>query len=820
MNNMKTNIRNYFLSAVLMMGTAIMLTACAESDSAVWTNPLGDKIYGLWYADYEASGTVGVGNAKYDRVVEAVKFNADGTGTWWKAVFSADQASKPLYLYGGRYPVSGTFDYSTATDGTISAKRRGVTQTDGSPMSLSFHYQDGTITKDGGDGTAQTMKIAPKDFDNVLLALENSMHGAEAENFNINDGNITADNWRQQEAIYIYDGKGMDVQDSKGRTGYSLVNLPWYEGTKLTNLPNDFCKDMTPDNGWEWAANYCGNRSIQNNNFFAVYNKYTGILRFFYYLPEGYDTGNDHVWQVSMSDNLATHTTIPYGVPIDRSLVNKAAINQTGSGTFMNYITPWVDYLSKDGLIVPNAGWWAFDVDLSLIHPETISDQDHIKLQMRSWDTDHSSLFSTMAANIDGTMRGTFEAQTTGSVSMVSTVSGITGMLGKLGGPAGEVVSAYMSGDTKGALTKAVTLASGAYNLSTGKPMNNPGVGGDVNLHTVGEYEGVINMLMNGTINTDGIIEGSRPTVGIASPTLYLKDFDTKNTHLGQGVWNLKKSPVVYTTSFQNIWTMDWYIDNEEKKSVRVNWLLFDPSSIEIELNPNVFPEDDIEWMCVEAFYGSRKSLGWSGTDGYRDAIGLGNFKTPYTIDTPLGRIGVIYIYEYNKPQVTTDQLKFVTSFPGEELDYNDKHYRRFIWGTGDKENTYIICPQVATWFDNMFDDNGPEPFFLPAMEVCVVLTVKLKGNDIPFVFQRLYLPEIKYLDVSNIDDNVKFYEKIKEKSNLSPKTKGHTEFMDYLIDRLNDQFWFLHENSTYGGDTGKGPSDWPYDLILNAPNQ
>ena len=396
---------------------------------------------------------------------------------------------------------------------------------------------------------------------------------------------------------------------------------------------------------------------------------------------------------------------------------------------------------------------------------------------------------------------------------MVSAAKGITGMLGQLGGPAGNVVSAYMSGDTKGALSNALTLAKGAYNLSSGKPIGGAPVGGNVNLQTVGTYEGVINMLMNGTINTDGIIKGSQPTVGIASPTLYLKDFDTKHTHLGQGVWNLKKSPVVYTTSLQNIWTMDWYIDTEDNRPLRCNWLIFDPSSIEIELNPNVFPKEDIEWMCVEALNGSRKSLGWDGTDGYRDAIGLGNFKTPYTVDTPLGWFGIIYIYQFNKPRETTDQLKFVTSFPGEELDYNDKHYKRFIWGSGDKENTYIISPQVATWFENMFDDEGPEPFFLPAMEVCVTLTVKMKGIDVPFVYQRLYLPEIKYLDVSKLDDNVKFFDKIKAKSNLSPKTKGHTEFVDYLIGRLNDAFWFLHENSTYGGDTGLGPTNWPYNL-------
>ena len=51
---MKTKNRNFLFSAVLMIWTAMMMTACvAERDNAAWYNPLGDKIYGLWYADYQ-----------------------------------------------------------------------------------------------------------------------------------------------------------------------------------------------------------------------------------------------------------------------------------------------------------------------------------------------------------------------------------------------------------------------------------------------------------------------------------------------------------------------------------------------------------------------------------------------------------------------------------------------------------------------------------------------------------------------------------------------------------------------------------------------
>ena len=819
--NMKTKNRNYIFLAVLM-GIA-MLTACAvERDNAVWNNPLGDKIYGLWYADYQESGIVGVDKTPYSRVVQAVKFNADGTGTWWKAVFAADDASKPLWLYGGRFPKNGTFDYGVAADGTIRAKRRGEKGLDGSPMALVFHYQDGAITF--GDGiTAQTMKPAPKDYDNLLLALESSLQGAEMVDFNINDGEITAQNWRQTEGIYIYDGKGTDVKDKEGRTGYTLVALPWYQGTKQTNLPSDFCKDMTPDNGWEWVANYCGNRSIVNNNFFAVYNKYTGILRFFYYLPEGYNAGNDHVWQVAMTDNLATHTTIPYGVPNDRSLSNKAAINQTGSGTFMDYITPWVDYKSNDGLIVPNAGWWAFDVDLSLTRSEAISNDDNIKLQMRSWDTDHSSLFSTMAANIDGTMKGSFEAQTTGSISMVSAAKGITGMLGQLGGPAGDVISAYMGGDTKGALKNVATLASGTYNLASGKPIQGAPAEGNVNLHTVGTYEGIINLLMKGTINTDGVIKGSQPTVGIASPTLYLKDFDTKNSHLGQGVWNLKKTPVVYAVNSQN--SVDYWTDDKEKNVFAGNWQFFDPSSVEVELNPNIFPEDEIEWMQVDAVAGARKEMSWKGTDPFRQAIGLKpmadiTYKTWNDEFLDLSHVYKDDINNYVFDFVgagdfdgqTIEGMSFPVQFDsvktGVHAQVDGAEQELHFFGRGT--DGYIIEPQItcANGKPHLTKSYNEEcdcmiltewqldlggTLYFPAVEINVTVQVKLKSIDQPIILSRTYLPDYQYLQICTDEDKVlEVIDRIQAKKNLSPKTAGHTQSYDFQAARINKCFKLL----------------------------
>ena len=817
---MRKQIRLLLLLALPML---LGLAACSESDKT-FINPLGSDIYGLWYADYQASGTAGSDNTPYSRVVQAVKFNPDGTGTWWRAVFTADDASKPLEVEGGRYAVSGTFDYTVAADGTITAKRRGDKQLDGSPMTLTFHFANGVLTTQDG-GATQTLAVALKDYDNVLLALENSMQGADAETYNINDADFNASNWREEDAIYIYDGVGTDVEDAKGRKGYTLVNMPWFEGDKLTNLPDGFCDDITPENGWEWVLNRCGSRNIVNNNFFAVYNKYTGILRFFYYLPIGYSTGNDHVWQVSMTDNLATRSTIPYGVPTDRTLSNKAAITQPGQGTYMEYVTPWTDYLSQDGLIVPNAGWWAFDVDLSLTRPETLSENNNIKLQMRSWTNTHTSLFSTMAANIDGDMKATIDgqAQTVMKTPVVASSSkGLFGRIGdfvKLGTKVANTVTNLYSGNVMGALKGGIDLAKNGSSLASGKiPASGGNISGTAETTFEASLNGTLNMMLNGTVNTDGVIQGSAPTVGIASPTFYLKDFDTKNSHLGQGVWNLKKTPMVYATNSQNVMNI-W---SDDPNVYIANWLFFDPSSIEVELNPEVFPESEIEWMQVDAVAGARKEMNWTGTDPFRQAIGL-KPMADYTYKTSNSTFfwgstsasyyygaGIDYIFNFRGTGDFSGQSIEGTDYFMSFAPFNTGYSRqKSLWdGTivnqqarvfGCGTEDYIINPQITSWqveknaygvpLDrNIFLDDIP--FLFPAVEINVSVLVKLKSHEEPILLSRIYLPDYQYLQI--LEDEAKVLEvidRIYAKQNLSPKTAGHTGSYDFQATRINECF-------------------------------
>ena len=523
---MRKQIRLLLLLALPML---LGLAACSDIyDNPAAQAPLGDKIVGKWYAETPKQVTLGTGKNAVEcaKVVLVGSFDEGGEGFWSLIlVDKQNRAIQPVGKDGEEHPYWANCNYSVAGNTVNMELTANYLPT--SQMEWTFNYNGTCLQTKYEDRMIDLHPITTGEDAMFQEWMQQLGFGAEMVYFNINDKDITAENWRQTEGIYIYDGVGADVTDEKGRTGYTLVALPWYNGNKQTNLPEGFCDDITPEMGWEWVANYCGSRSIVNNNFFALYNKYTGILRFFYYMPQGTSTGNDHVWQVSMTDNLATHTTIPYGVPNDRTITNKAAITQDASGTFMDYVTPWVDYRSNDGLIVPNDGWWAFDVDLSLTRSEAISNDDNIKLQMRSWNTNHTSLYSTILANIDGDMKGSFEGQTKTPL-IASSSKGLFGRVGdlvKLGTKITNTVKDIYSGNAVGAIKGGVDLAKNGASLASGKTKAS---GGATSGTFDGTFEGTINMMMNGTINTDGVISGSQPTVGVASPTFYLKDFETR----------------------------------------------------------------------------------------------------------------------------------------------------------------------------------------------------------------------------------------------------------------------------------------------------
>ena len=745
---------------------AVGLAACSDKDDNPVVNPqLVEQIQGQWilindfqgeddkaYFDEEDFEDVeGIDPSIFDFHREVVYMNFEKSGNGSFIFFVVDQNNEPVGEEDDYLQMYMDFDYAIQPDGSI--KVFNVTNINGfeDNEEFRFRYENGSLIAD--DGKQQFTLHRPSQAEAAQMEMWMPIlgYGASADNYNINDEDFTAENWRKQEAIYIYDGQGKDVTDAKERTGYTLVNLPWYEGEVLTNLPKGFCDNITPENGWEWVLNRCGSRNIPNNNFFAVYNKYTGILRFFYYLPHGFSTstGNDHVWQVSLTDNMAQKSLWGFGLPSTENFKDKNKLAATSEGTMVNYVTPWVNMRSDDGLILPSAGWWAFDVDLSLYRPGVDVSNESIKLQMISWNVQHVSLFSTLTASIEGSIKQTVqESNSTASDAAKGVMCGL--------GAAASVASAiaFGKGGNIGEMFGAIGNLFGCGSEFAGI------FGGDDQ-----PFEAEVSLGMKGTISTEGIIKYAVPTVGIASPTLRFKDFYKNGNHLGQGVWNITNHPKVYVIKDLR---HDFINPVGILPEIFVSFpYFFDPRSVEVELNPEIFPNNEVEWIQVTSLCVASANTGMNGTDRWRAGYGLKSRKlgtVPKNITTipvawtdlaapSLNQSGVKEFYDYmdyNRP----DEDKKKVGYPiqvymtGDNINRN----REVVYGRGISWN-YAIEPAFLKEIEPMAWIAGTDvPITMPDLMVNVMVTVKLKGVAEPISFSRNYLPEFETITRSEME--------------------------------------------------------------------
>ena len=627
--------------------------------------------------------------------------------------------------------------------------------------------------------------------------------GGAVVDYNINDHEITvgsevyepitADNWRQQGSIFLYDGgNNANIKDTNGLTGYRQMNLPWAEGTVQSNLPVGFCHDIVPENGWEWVYNLCGSRSVKNGNFFAVYNKYSGILRFFFFMPEEFSAGNDHLWQVSMTDRLAQQSTWPYGVPEDMTIVDKAAIGQNGSGTYMEYVTPWVNYRSNDGCITPNAGWWAFDVDVSAYRPNENSQNDKITLQMRSWNTQHISLTSTISANIAGELEGKFNNVKT-SVSSAKGLSESLGDIVGVGKDAYSAVSGAMSGDVVKTLSSAFSFAKGAYNVYGAMTKET-----EVSTDTLGKgtITGTITMALNGNIDTDGVIESSETVTGFSAVEIPMQAFDTEHSHFGQGTWNLKTTPVVYRMPYY----ISGHASHDNGASLALDWTywwpyVFNPNSIEVELNPNLFPVNEIEWMQVDALCVARKNMNDMSNDNIRKAFGLQscikkdvdcrNFQSIPNYESANPVTNFVYAWEDNNLEVKQGNA-LINNVTEGQWDYGSAYlHTEILEGAGADD---ACIEPVYEWCAG-YEDPG-DIWRMPFLEVNVKVLVKMKGKDKPILLCRNYLPEFKDMDAAE-------FERSKQKAKpYADYMTGRNQLRDYQNQRIYDYSKEIYDDS------------------------
>ena len=197
---------------------------------------------------------------------------------------------------------------------------------------------------------------------------------------------------------------------SCSNNGDAPANLTQIIGTQQTDGQAAQTKFLTD---WETMEFLYINDSGTLNKKIEAPNKYTGVLRFFYYFnKEVSQSATDFAFEVILgtdgAKNPAYYAALKYGIPMDADV--KTNVNLLGAGntskTFHLLITPY----SGIGRNEMSQGWYAFDIDMSAYTGKSFfTDGSPIQIACRANNKTSVSLGTDILGKIGGDFNGTID---------------------------------------------------------------------------------------------------------------------------------------------------------------------------------------------------------------------------------------------------------------------------------------------------------------------------------------------------------------------------------------------------------------------------
>ena len=469
-----------------------------------------------------------------------------------------------------------------------------------------------------------------------------------------------------------YDVQEIELVVSSGYENGRLVTksimapLPWASDLlPQQHLPEETLMQMMAfKEDWALVFNLTGIKSRPDYHYFGLYNKYSGKLRVFYYLTQENlpaSDANDHMWVAAFDKSLAEHTSsqfaLPYKVPATENFKSTANVLMTTAKT-----NSWKQ--GTAGKVIPAVGWWAFEVDLSTMRPHDFFAKElnkSLQLSLKLFNQDNVWLDSIMQGSLDGKLAGKLNLQALEKTFSSLSPDGVAGaVFGDFFGSGGGLLmnTYFMKAITGRSETTggAVGCAIGCAVSFVGKLLDDFALDKDEPDYDedFGKFDADINLDLQATMTTSGIISGERstrvPNAEMSSGYFKQKDADGKDTYLGSGVCNIDYTPIIYVVK-----DAYWYerhakvfskekafnLEDDETKPVNSYYIakdasqpglrlisFLDPTSIGgIQLNTDLYPEG-LDCVNVGISYGVFPGSNPGYTNAFRTAIGLE--KLPY----------------------------------------------------------------------------------------------------------------------------------------------------------------------------------------------
>lgn len=577
--------------------------------------------------------------------------------------------------------------------------------------------------------------------------------------------------WQEEEILYS------TTKTIRGEvvTTSEHIPLPWATAS-ASNIPTKlFVNDgMTADEGWVMAYNLFAAQTKGNPNskpYFMLYNKYTGVLRVFYYQFEDAGTGGEFSFVVTPDDASTAkypfYSSLQYAIPVgnkDVQLKGNVLKATLGNNTFQQQVTP---YVKAD--VVLKTGWYCFDMDWSAYNP-TITSFFNAK--------DRMSIDCKTANNTNITMAGTITGESIGTIdqlanSSTSTSNGINNLdqfnSGVKNGM--EAFESFMEGNyLKGIFKGGMTIWNFGKSL-TGNATDDYG--------TETKSTGSINQSFTGKISLDGYSTSNTSNNAIGVEFSY--NAFSQYAQTGQGVWSLQDNPIVYVVNdrllgededFGCIVKAEGYskgVSNPEADNLRL-MTFFDPTSIKINLNTALYK--DIRNVKMSWIYGVYPNQPHGHTHVYRTDLMELDVDEPIFIDkkgnenefyisfsSEFTGINMLYL-EAPVEEMKTTNISDTTvariykqeganyryyAHAGNEMDSDDKSF-------------FLIDPIVflPTTYDKEKANGMIYDFVAPDFVVGVTLGFDFTaadGTESKALFSKRFLPQVKSISSKEMLD-------------------------------------------------------------------
>lgn len=424
----------------------------------------------------------------------------------------------------------------------------------------------------------------------------------------------------------------------------SSIGLPWKKGSSNNlGVPQTWLDENASDpiytnryysreNGWELI--YSNINESTPTKYFALYHKYTGLLRFFFYeIASSAGLGSSEAFWGVRIDKSTSLLNFMEEIAIPANLSGKSSYIASTEGTFFGN-----EFVSS-GYKANN--WYGLEIECA--YDPNINTQSLVNFELKGWavnkikttgtaqtsgditgtivmNTNHISNFNFNLTNTFNNSRTSIAVNQNGFINTVSKEieDGITKKETFWESIGNSIKGATNSGIKNG--LKSLVTSGGSTAVKALKGLTSSIIGINKNKPSVGQ----INLKVN--TNTQMLFESEQTTTGwggissfpIAGSTNNNNDLPIYNSPLG--VWNLKKSPQIIRNVEGKIgmyydagyFTYEYKVGDYE---ILVNPIVSQEytisSTVDLIYEPNLFikPTSPFAYIKETKYYGKGSSI-------------------------------------------------------------------------------------------------------------------------------------------------------------------------------------------------------------------